>query len=488
MHLLIPATNTNKDLCRLLLSAVATRFPTPVFINWDTVVDDDPYKVHMKKVKGTLDYLDGLVNPTNATNSTTAARGARDDLVLIVDGFDIWLQLPPEVFIQRYYEVIDDANHRLEESLGHNGSEIMRQNCLYQSVIFGPDKVCWPGDQSRVACWAAPNSTLDPHAFGKETDSRHFDVNNRPRWLNSGMSPSSRLHILHALKRPLGTIFGPVSDVRDLFQATFDRIVSNYTVDSDQFYFAELWGAQEYSRLKLGNNLPSPMIQQVWVYGKDDDENDLGGFQERRLKEPWIGKDQRTEYHITLDYESKLFQTVAFYDQWIQWDHFGGSASKQLATDILDASPPLGHLHSPRHYGANSSKPSHKILNFAEAHPRPGLNWTDLFLGYNTASQQVWGLIHFTPPKFWRDLWWFRMWFSHFGETIIKNSKPIRHDVPYTTTPDKRKWYPYRPEYIDGPSSLTAGGGVTDYGEWMDWKQLCGAHERGVFVNAPELD
>jgi hypothetical protein len=84
LHLLIPATSSNADLCKLMLSAQVLGYPTPILINYGGLEDpDDPYKSHLAKVQGFLTYLENLETSTEYA----------EDLVTIVDGYDIWFQV-----------------------------------------------------------------------------------------------------------------------------------------------------------------------------------------------------------------------------------------------------------------------------------------------------------------------------------------------------------------------------------------------------------
>lgn len=171
-------------------------------------------KSHLFKISETLAYL----NKLPASND--------DDLALLIDAYDIWLILRPEVMISRYFDLLEKSNERLQfQGLfgrQHGGAEI--RNTLF----WGPDKICWPVESWRAACWAVPQSPMRQNAFGPDTDTwmvlnryvyccrtpccgpRVIQVNCccdvRPRWLNSG------------------TLIGPVKDMRDMFK----RFVSLY--------------------------------------------------------------------------------------------------------------------------------------------------------------------------------------------------------------------------------------------------------------------
>lgn len=77
--LLVPATSSNPDLCKLLLSGQILDYPTPILINYGATESEDPYVQHLAKVEGILKYLDHLERSDEFA----------EDLVLIVDGYDV---------------------------------------------------------------------------------------------------------------------------------------------------------------------------------------------------------------------------------------------------------------------------------------------------------------------------------------------------------------------------------------------------------------
>jgi hypothetical protein len=219
-HLLLPATGSNVDLCKLLVPAAITGYPNPILIGWEGRGQYNGSESHLLKTSETLAYLNNL--PPSVYN----------DLVLVLGLHDVWLQLRPDVLIKRYHAAIEKANTRLQRDcmhcIDHGGAFIK------QSILFGPDKTCWPADGRRAACWAVPNSTLASDIFGPATDS--WMVPNRPRWLNSG------------------TTTGPAQDMRAMFAATLQVVRRKYDEDfefrtSDQYYSQEMWAEQEISRL-----------------------------------------------------------------------------------------------------------------------------------------------------------------------------------------------------------------------------------------------
>lgn len=174
---MIPATSTGLDLCKLILSSSILNYPTPVLINYGAHEDANAYVQHLAKVDGILNYLKSVPESTES----------EDDLFLIIDGYDVWFQLRPDVLIKRYYELNRIADAR---SIATYGKELFQQYDMRQTIVFNNDKICWPIDWSRPACWAVPISDLDPQAFGPETGVT-LEERNQPRWLNSGTSRSS---------------------------------------------------------------------------------------------------------------------------------------------------------------------------------------------------------------------------------------------------------------------------------------------------------
>lgn len=109
-HLLIPASDSNTDLCKTLLSAFALGYPAPTLVNWGKEYEDkmlDGKKIfkgsggRTAKIRGVFDFL----------NDRTKVKD--DDLVLITDGYDIWFQLPPDIMLERYHTLVEESNKRL---------------------------------------------------------------------------------------------------------------------------------------------------------------------------------------------------------------------------------------------------------------------------------------------------------------------------------------------------------------------------------------
>lgn len=451
LHLLIPATSSNQYLCQLLLSAAVLNYPIPTLINWDAKEDNNAFVQHIAKVSKILQYLKSF------------PQGKEKDLVLIVDGYDVWFQLRSDVLIKRYFAINNAANKRISKTLGN----VAENKDIKQTVIFGPDKLCWPSgkDGGRAACWAPPQSTLPKDAFGPINDTDIVTaisdpVHSRPRWLNSG------------------TVMGTLGDVRAVFEATLDFVQKNHTSDSDQWYLANLFAEQEYSRtlLQQDPSFNAPAMPEI----------------------PVIEKGQKTEYHIGLDYESQLFQTVGYYQKFISWlwydaakgkgqqlsQSFTNSHGFELPEDIL-ASPPPFSVESKSHW--ETTVVGDEEIREAATRLPLDRKWKDLPLATNVVTKHVFTVLHFTFVKELRDEWWRRMWYYQQGKEMLLASAR----QPKAPTIDKpvqgQTWWNAEASHLaDSEQVLKStqgqkGGAWSDKGKWVPWDDACLAYEGLIF-------
>lgn len=438
-HLLLPATGPNLDFCKLLLSAGILGYPEPIFVGWNGRGMYNGTESHLFKITETLTYLRSL--PPEADG----------DMVLILDAYDIWLQLRPEVLLSRYSDVMEknDARIRRDGILGqsHGGADIR------SSIVFGPDKIFWPQGAGDPAVWAVPESTLPKNAFGPETDKNMLTV--RPRWLNSG------------------TIMGPVREMRDFFSATVDMVSRKYDSQwefhgSDQFYFAEVWAEQEINRLKLAGKFEDAVPQ------RDDIE----------VIVPEISAGKRTEYGICLDYEMDLFQTAAAFEYHVLWMRFNGSSP---ATGNQSKRIDQWHME-------DDVRKSRGPFNAAPKEFPKQEGWEEMMLGTDSISKIPFPLFHVTGDKTVRDRWWPRMWFHPHGETLLKASKrkQAKSKDPETfTVVDGVKWKQARPDgkqKSKGPGKGEKGGAWKDNGEYIPWLDMCEPFEDRLYLRAPKED
>lgn len=427
-----------------MLSSTLLRYPTPVLINWGVKEDkNDIFFGHLAKVGTILKYLNKLYS-----------EGKQDDLVLIVDGFDIHFQLPPEVLIKRYFEANKAAQKRINDQVGTINAHGYN---LKQSVLFGQDKVCWPLGPNRPACWVVPEASYPKYAFGPETDDGDA-MHQRARWLNSG------------------TVMGPIGDVRDVFQATLDNIAKNHTTDSDQYYFANVHAEQEYARRLLQ---PEPFTAQ-------EKSN-------KNLIRPVFEKDQKTELHMGIDHEGLLWQVLGFFRPSVTWMTFSGSPTlpqtpkdgrqtyfvrdeyldRSLPSDLATARPPFSAvLEQLRTRGKTSTSTDLPT----------DLTWADLKLGINAISNNIFPMLHYTGPKWFRDDWWPRMWYYPYAEALLKAAVSLERQPIHEKAIGGKVWWPAVVDVSEGVRGGDKGGAVSDGGLWLNWGELCAVHEELIYT------
>jgi hypothetical protein len=442
LHYLVPASGTNIQLCYNLVSSIVNRYPAPMLLGWHGDGLLDASTTHLAKIRAIQRYFHQLPEVED------------DDLVAIVDGYDIIMQLPPDILIERYYQLAEAADKRLADRFGLSVNEVRAQG-MRQTVFWGPDKICWPTEWEAARCWAVPTSNLPPKAFGPKSGNGEMYYND-PRWLNSG------------------TVIGPVSDVRDLIDATILEIEATYDAnfknsESDQFYIANIWGRQEYARsLAVANG----------------DPDKIPGDSSKRKVPELREEDQRVEYHIALDYESALFQTKAGYEPFFGYLQYNQSGLKAQQTNDMFK---LGKDFKPYEIGMgkNVATSLGKLYDaIPEAHPgSDSSDWLKIVeLGTNFVSKYVYLLWHCTGPKGPIDDEYPTLWFYPYVRSLLKaavkasqageaiRSTPIngRHWVAKT-------WYPEESESLGG--AWTDQNGTT----FAQWSTLCSNFEQTLF-------
>ena len=435
----------------MLLSSILLNYPTPILINWDTIEIDDLYKQHISKVDAVRTYLEEF--PPDRDN----------DLVLIVDGYDVWFQLPPDVVIRRYFAMIEAQNKRLATRFG---SGTVRRYDLRQTIIFGADKLCWPEDEGkRVACWAAPPSTMPKYSYGPYDDeslddARKDPYHSRPRWLNSG------------------SIIGPVKDLRALFKAASDMVHDENKEDSDQWYYAKIFGVQEYARtlLEASPKLPSSNVTA-----------------------PEIQPGQQTEFHIGLDYENAMFQTVGYDDPYLTWWQHDGSKDTarpkqspiksnhafKLEEDLLTARRPFEAMH-----GLKESAFNEKYQEVLRNAGGPDFKmWRHLPMATNVITRHIFAMMHFTFEKDYRETWWENMWFRPYARDLFKTSSLGNKEPLHHKKIDGRKWYNAPEPMVEHSKFASQGrrdGAWSNKGQWQSFSGLCDVHDEFLFGSSYE--
>ncbi|KAI4237093.1 MAG: hypothetical protein LQ352_007959 [Teloschistes flavicans] len=467
-HLLIPASQKNPQLCKTLLSSFVLAYPPPTLINYGKKFEEDNWDKgsHAGKIRGVYNYLNHK------------DKIADEDLVLIVDGYDVWFQLPPIIMIKRYHAMINEANDRLRRRYG---TEVRRKQGeegptemvprYSQAVVFGADKLCWPNPPSDPACAAVPYSSLPKDVYGPSTDYDPDSFNNRPRYLNSG------------------TIMGPAKELRAIYEVAVKKVEEeNRGRIGDQFVFAEMFGEQEYQReMQRQSTRGTGGRWYEWI------SNALGGDDSpfsanRTIKNMTAIPGRLYEFGIGLDYESRMFQTMTHSDKDLEFFAHNDSA---VVPYVLEKHPNLrGNpfampfdiqmAHGPLWFsspGNDSLDPKDGILlpqsdqldNLPEH-----LDWYDVPLATNLYAATIPSLLHVNGDKSLLDTWWPSMWYHPYSRALLRRfirSTQTRKAAQAAAAGGQTWW-----------DKRGGRGGVwTDNAEWMSWNDVCKKTEEAVF-------
>ena len=95
--IILPAQSPSFNLCKVVASAIALGYPAPVIVNWapeqEADMINESTRSHLLKISGVLDFLEWVTSD----DAHGASKLDEDDLVLMLDAYDVWLQLPPDV-------------------------------------------------------------------------------------------------------------------------------------------------------------------------------------------------------------------------------------------------------------------------------------------------------------------------------------------------------------------------------------------------------
>ncbi|KAH7016869.1 hypothetical protein EDB80DRAFT_273651 [Ilyonectria destructans] len=240
-HILMAATHPALFLCKTLLTMAILGYPTPQLIGWGEA-ETEGLKgggSHFHKITKSLQYLN---DPERRKNPKFD-----NELLFILDSYDIWFQLPFETLVERYHATVAEENKRVAQRMGR-AKQIEN---VTSSIIFSGGKLCGPNQLHTAACYPVPESPLPKDLYGGNTNTglgANAASNFRTRYLVSG------------------ALVGPVGEMRALLQRASDELdkcvesqVGWFNLDgplsvqhcykgSDQSIFVEMFGRQEFHR------------------------------------------------------------------------------------------------------------------------------------------------------------------------------------------------------------------------------------------------
>ncbi|GJC77712.1 hypothetical protein ColLi_00550 [Colletotrichum liriopes] len=413
LRLFMPADGPNINLCKTVMSAVALGYPMPTLLNWNGEFNRPDWHFagsHIAKLESLLAVIDDLYERDDDVNE--------NDLVLLVDAYDIWFQLPPSVLIERFHQLNHKADARVKKQWEERGLRPgFPVSPPTQDIIVTTAKDCQPdwesGSDPRYEYW--PDSPLPPDFYGNETDrvlpyvfdSARKYKKIRPRCVNSGM------------------IMGTVGALRGALRKCKDKVdaaaAGGRQLWSDQALFAEVIGDQE--------------VWRHWVRGLASTWNGLVSQEQlgrlprevRRIADAALAGEE-FEFGIGLDYEfATIPPTCSSEDD-------GYFVKLDDAEGIKKESDKAGVPGGVRVNGLPSE------LEDA-AQPLPGYGWsnvslyTDFFFGTSPVgihhNAYIFGL------KAWRlENWWNMTWFyPHLRELVSEALESNRKLTPLARLP-----------------------------------------------------
>ncbi|KAM0457465.1 hypothetical protein ACHAO4_003265 [Trichoderma viride] len=288
-------------------------YPSPTIIAWE---DKDKAKgllgggSHFAKITRTLDYIN---NPARRSQP-----GFDDELVFMLDAYDVWFQLPLNILLARYDAIIEEENARVSHRMGR----AYNNEGINSKIVFGAGKRCAPNLLNSVSCYPVPESPLPNDIYGGNTDTL-IGINEwasfRTRYLNSGYTIGPVGEMRRVLERALAKL----KECQNRKDASFDDEsgASDFCYHgSDQSIFVEMFGEQEYYREvmrrhhrtgmddmldkvvpgRAGSKPPPTDVQQAPIVDRLEP-----GFTHQKYNKTHL-PDKPFEFGIALDYWSLL--------------------------------------------------------------------------------------------------------------------------------------------------------------------------------------
>lgn len=436
VHYLLPASNVKAPLCAAAASALINRYPIPTIVGYKGEGEYDAHKAHIAKLRVISRYLHQF------------KKEEEDDLVLIVDGFDVLAQAPAEHMIEQYFKLMQQADQKLADSYSITVDEAHNRG-LRQTILWGTDKGCFPMRMDEPQCWLIPNSDLPRYVFGPQTGRGDLPFSDS-KFLNSG------------------TVIGPLGDLRDLMDGVLQFIGDTWDKDdkyhnSDQLYISKTYARQEYHRL---------------LNRTDGQFSDPEG---RKLPDEKKYTSRRTEYHITVDFDSTFTQTQCHNEPFIHKLHYDKLENQALVEmDLFEEGKTF------RSYNVRLPSSFYlSMLRLWNEIPEDDIDKSELSaqewfrtlrIGTNVATKKQYAFYHNTCSKEHfvdrhRDCWYFN-YIKPLLRTAIKahkaneniNSRPI----------DGRNWKPAQ-EYPEDSTNDEFGGVFTDHEteEFIPYSEFC---------------
>ena len=432
-------------------------YPAPTLIGYgDESSSATEFERIVDRIKRTRNYL---------IQSKVVKDG---DIILLVDGEDVFFQLPPHVLLKRYQNVLRNHNQRLLKKYGMAvvespvpGSPHELVEKYTQRVLFGASKKCYSGLEEDAGCISVPQSSLPPDVYGWKTDNYADGHLNRPRWLDPGV------------------VIGQAADLRLIYDEALQLLEQRHKKLDQGHALTHMFGRQEVVRELERRHTASAGTEWLYRLLGISDAGNLTGVSLR------LERGHRYEYGVGVDYESQLFfsQFMSRNDvEWIKYDNYTKTAAFQgehgvpresrllLPTDIAALSNPFNQSRFARD---NTTLPRWNAT--LDKLPNPNeRSWHNIPLMTNPHSASVPVLVHLNGDPKLRNTWWEQMWFFPWARALLR--KYIRDsrgfDAAQSALLGGREWWDMRGG---------RGGVWTEDESWLTLSEVCEGQERDLF-------
>lgn len=442
----VPADAPGAELCKNIMGAIALGYPSPIIVNWGRDFGKSSGGFggsHLGKISGVLEYLDGISHK----EAHEGDKMNNDDLVMIVDAYDLWFQLPPNVLLERYHRQIQEANARLAAQWkGLPGEMPMKQ-----TIIVSAQKRCFPdlASGSNLHCSALPDSVLPTDVYGPNTDKENPEIEAeqfhdvRPKFLNSG------------------TVIGPVGDMRRYFRRVLEKmnkgISQNKHLFSDQGIFGEVFGEQELWRT-------------MW---RDLHRSGSAAALDSEAMKVVL---HDFEYHVGLDYVQNLFIPTVFEEKdgiIISMNNHSGIANRSAELEISPV-----RLTSVPDDIQESHNPLSDVLPTEQA---TQLDWNDMPLYADFYTTAIPVILHHNAhrggSKKRRKWWWDQIWYFPHLRALLERELEPSAPRPLATLPatggQLRYWAPSSDGSKRKPRIFEVDSAQMGLNEIFDWGNIC---------------
>ncbi|KAL9126942.1 MAG: hypothetical protein Q9217_004082 [Psora testacea] len=472
LHILIPATKSDVNLCKLLFSASILEYPCPVLIAWEQTIDPDKQEglwgggTHLFKISKVLEWLQNL-SPEHD-----------NDLVMMMDGYDNWFQLRKELLIERYHQINAEANARIKKRMGRAA----KIEGIRQTIIFGSGKRCFPNEIHTIACWPLPPSPLPKDMWEGNTDGTIGSFPNawaatRQKFLNSGiiMGPAKDMRALFAQAAKKVEALGQEPEPDDNGSRWSEKVYHS----SDQSVFNIIFGEQEYQRevmrIRHMSWLFNPLSKLQQLFGKDLSDTNArleGNPIVNILNPPWShaavehlpGKP--LEFGVGLDYWSFISFQTANSERNGAWLKYNEPLEPQVqATSRWDCKPhlqpdlPADLLASPPPMVSSEPTDSSPSGDDGSVHLSQS-SWTTVPLYTNICAGTIPVMVHLNGEKSQRDTEWNKMWYQPHAKPLWEATLPTEGEALVKGGPE-------------GKQMMKPGGAFADTGKILEFEELC---------------